>query len=109
MTVLELIDALAQMDPHAEVRLAHQPQWAFEHSIDEVAQVDPPRVMERAEFDALDEDAQERVMEQADEGEIVLVDEGEPFPDPQPIVYIAEGGQIGYLPQSAARAIGWGR
>jgi len=70
MTVRDLIELLSEFDPNAEVRLAHQPRWAFEYSISTVA-------------------------------------ETEPNADDQTTVYIAEGNQIGYLPQEAADAIGW--
>lgn len=33
MTVQELIDALSQMNPDAEVRIAHQPSWPLELSV----------------------------------------------------------------------------
>jgi heme oxygenase len=33
MTAQELIEILEGMEPDAEVRLAMQPQWAFEYSI----------------------------------------------------------------------------
>jgi hypothetical protein len=36
MTVQELIDALSQMNPDAEVRIAHQPSWPFELSVGSV-------------------------------------------------------------------------
>lgn len=36
MTVQELIDALSQMNPNAEVRIAHQLSWPFELSIKSV-------------------------------------------------------------------------
>lgn len=32
MTVSRLIAQLEEMDPEAEVRLAHQPHWPFEYS-----------------------------------------------------------------------------
>ena len=34
MLVRELIEMLEDCDEHAEVRLAHQPSWPFEYSID---------------------------------------------------------------------------
>lgn len=42
MTVQELIDELMEHDKNAEVRLASQPQWPFEYSIDEVVEVEEP-------------------------------------------------------------------
>lgn len=40
MTVGELIEYLEDFDPEAEVRLAEQPQWAFEYSVGEVAGIE---------------------------------------------------------------------
>jgi hypothetical protein len=75
VTVAELAELLEGMDPDAEVRLAHQPRWAFEYSVAAVEQVEPD----------------------PNEG-----------PD-RPVVYLAEGAQLGYLPGAAADALGWGR
>ena len=89
MTIRDLIDELEDLaEEHGdetEVRLAIQPNWPFEHSIREIVAVSPA--------DAADED------------------EDEPGDDAEaePIVYIGEGSQIGYLPGLASRALGWGR
>jgi hypothetical protein len=40
VTVAELAELLADMDPTAEVRLAHQPRWALEYSVAAATQVD---------------------------------------------------------------------
>lgn len=66
-----------QVGPEAEVKLAFQPRWPFEHSIEKV---------ELVEF---------QVMEG---GELV---------DEPPTVYIAEGSQLGYLDSTAAKILGW--
>ena len=41
MTVQDLMDALGEMDRDAEVKLAIQPTWAFQHSIGEVVEIEP--------------------------------------------------------------------
>ena len=41
MTVQDLIDELQGFKPDTEVRLAFQPSWPFEHSLSEVAEVEP--------------------------------------------------------------------
>jgi len=41
MTTYELIQILNDMDPDAEVKLATQPNWPFQHSIGEVVEVIP--------------------------------------------------------------------
>jgi len=55
-----------------EVRLAQQPKWAFEYSIDQVVTIE-------------DENTDEK----------------------EKIVYLAEGSQIGYLPELASSELGW--
>ena len=40
MTVEDLIGELEQFEPGAKVRLAFQPRWPFEHSIDRVVETD---------------------------------------------------------------------
>jgi hypothetical protein len=66
MTVQSLIEILEDMDPEAEVRLAIQPSYPFEHSVGQV-----------------EEDMEKR------------------------IVYIAEAGQVGYLPGEIREWLGW--
>lgn len=70
MRISDLIEYLTDVEnevgPDAEVRIAHQPRWAFEYSL----------------------------------ADMVGVADG--------IVYLAEESQIGYLPQNAAYAVGWG-
>lgn len=83
MTVQELIDALSQMNPGAEVRIAHQPSWPFELSIGSVVSA---------------EDA----FEAPEDGS----DEPEELPDLD-VVWIGEGSQIGYLPGAVKEALGW--
>lgn len=84
MTVKDLIRQLEDFDPYAEVRLAIQPSWPFEHSIGNVVSVD-----------LTDEDADddEEVPDYANTGER--------------IVYIGEGRQLGYLPGQASHELGW--
>lgn len=62
----------------SEVRLAHQPRWAFEYSIDENA------------IAAAKVPAEEYRRKRS-----------------EVVVYIGEGSQVGYLPHKAAVAIGW--
>jgi hypothetical protein len=40
MTVAELIQELEYLNPEAEVRLAEQPRWAFEHGISQIAEAE---------------------------------------------------------------------
>ena len=79
MTVGELIDVLQEMNPDSEVRWAAQPAWPFEYDIENV-------VVVREEYDPDDE-----------EGEVDL----------EPVVYLVEGRQLGYLPSNVCEEIGW--
>jgi len=73
MTVDELRGQLEDMPGEAEVRLAMQPSWPFEYSIDQILFV------EKVE----------------DEGRM------------DDVVYLSEGGQIGYLPGDVKEELGW--
>ncbi len=86
MTVRELINLLEDHDAHAEVRIAHQPSWPFEYSIGDIVACDPG-----------DED---------EEGECGDGGDASRGHEP-PVVYIGEREQLGYLPGSACRALGW--
>ena len=90
MTVGELLELLEDFPEDAEVRLAHQPSWPFEYSIETVAD----SAGEQTSCSECGIDWDEHDEECCDEKR----------PD---VVYIAEGEQIGYLPGAAARALGW--
>lgn len=85
MTVGELLEALQDIaDTHGEdveVRLAHQPQWPFEYSVDDVVLVEASKLTD-------DEDDEESDQQ-------------------EPVVYIAEKSQLGYLSGAATKALGW--
>lgn len=84
MTAADLIHAIEQACDEAgldessvEVRLAHQPTWPFEYSIDEGPDITVVEVQN---------DAYERH---------------------DKVVYLPEGLQLGYLPEVASKALGW--
>ena len=77
MTVEELLDQLDGLPLHAEIRIASQPSWPFEYAVQGVY---------AAEAGEPDDD------EASDE---------------LPVVYLAEGSQLGYLPRTARQTIGW--
>lgn len=85
MTVGELRDALEGIDDDVQVRLAMQPRWAFEYSIGSAVFVGPDSLPPGYEPEEGDED------EKPEES----------------VVYLTEGTQLGYLPGSVAREIGW--
>lgn len=91
MTIRELIDEQDIATEHGdtiEVRLAIQPRWAFEYAVGCVAVCDP-------------EDTDDEEDEDSDD------DEGTNGEEQEPVVYIGEGSQLGYLPGQAARVLGW--
>ena len=82
MTVEELIELLDQFNPEAEVRIASGQGWPMEYDLADVA----PNSDELTDVLTDDEAARRRL---------------------NPVVYLAEGRQIGYLPHDAAVAVGW--
>lgn len=76
-TVGDLIAALGQYDPTAQVRLATQPGYPLENLLARVA-----CTPDDAEY------------------------EGPTRTDP-PVVWLGAGTQVGYLPALAANALGW--
>ena len=119
MTKRELIEALEEYgNDETEVRLAHQPRWAFEYSISEVVSAPVGCKACGDQEDGLkcgDCDGEgETVMIGDVEGKTVKCPScgGEGFiqcfhDDADEIIYIGEGSQIGYLPQTAAESLGW--
>jgi len=80
------------MAPDAEVRIAHQPHYPFEYSIQEIIQVDLSRDPEDQDEDL---DLPPEINAEYSDGL------------GQWIVYIAEGSQLGYLPEIASNELGW--
>lgn len=101
MTVGELISQLEDLDAEAEVRLAHQPSWPFEYSIDSVVEVGGD-----------DDECEEcgfswSAHDEGTPGYCGCEVEPPRGSDNPTIVYIAEGSQLGYLPGQASRQLGW--
>lgn len=85
MQVQELIDILKDMNPNAEVRLAMQPKWPIEYSIDQVVELPE--------------------MEEPDTGGETTgpnYDRKEDY-----VVYLSEGIQLGYLPDYVCEQLNW--
>ena len=78
-TVCDLIAALECYDPDTRIRLASQPGWPFEYTIGGIA--------------LTPDDAEHNGTATTDE----------------PVVWIGEGHQVGYLPGTASNALGWSR
>jgi hypothetical protein len=109
MTLRRLIEALedlaAEHGDNAEVRLAFQPSWPFEHSIGEIAanaDEDADDEPDDMDDDAGPEDDDEPEHEDYPGQRVVGPETGKPA-----VIYIGEGAQIGYLPGNASRALGW--
>ncbi|MGH3833676.1 MAG: hypothetical protein ACRDRS_25115 [Pseudonocardiaceae bacterium] len=78
-TVGDLIAALECYDPDTPIRLASQRHWPFEYTLGGVA-----LTPDDAEGDGTE-------------------------PTGDPVVWIAEGRQVDYLPGTARSALGWSR
>ncbi len=108
LTVAELIAELQNMPQDAEVRLAHQPSWPFEYAIDQVVCAgEDVKLLTEEQLEAMSDDERQDAENLIDEGRAICWEEGEDLP--QPVVYLGEGQQIGYLPGAAANELGWGR
>jgi hypothetical protein len=86
MKLNELIEQLQELADNglgeADVRLAIQPSWPFEHSIGRIVTSD----------DGLPDE-----------------DDDEEDDDDEAVIYIGEGSQLGYLNSRGTNALGWGR
>lgn len=125
MRVHELIAELEMMDEDAEVRLAIQPSYPFQHDIASVVEVEVtsghgPDVDEmEEELGDLREQLRVAIEEGDHEDEIadlkeeirnLMVAITKAEDEASTIVYIAEGGQnydAPYLPGAASRELGW--
>lgn len=110
MTLSDLIERLtALQDEHgadAEVRLAHQPSWPFEYAIDQVIACDMHGDEKQEINDFLNEADPLEDGDAIDEARARL---GELDGEPQVVVYLGEGSQLGYLPGVASAELGWSR
>lgn len=129
MTASELISLLEDLDPDTEVRLAMQPSWPFEYSIERGVLVDA--AMPAEDDDLLWTDGEgfqyrAHVLETYTDGRIKLcypsllgtpIYETVSFADfcrntgreSEPVFFLAEGSQLGYLGGAAKGELGWGR
>lgn len=123
MDVSELRRILEGVEDDVEVRLAHQPHWPFEYSISTAAVTDPREnlgvewygdteheedrawhIVDNSEDPGDDEHWVEGPYETQAEAELNLERK---FEEHIPVLYLAEGLQLGYLPGEARKAIGW--
>jgi hypothetical protein len=117
MNVRHLIHELQQLDGDLEVRIAMQPAWPFEHSIEAVVHGKGDSAVEDG-WEALRDDDGWHVEHDGDQvagpfdtdfeaqGVAVELWEEEQAKHGD-VVYLAEGEQIGYLPAAAAKRLGW--
>lgn len=125
MNVYELKRALSHLDDDTEVRLACQPNWPFEYSVGEAIVTEPGEQY----YIMLVTPTSGTMCDWADEpGWYVTVDGADspepvqgPLPDEQacerwieeqvgdkkPVLYLAEGTQLGYLDGEGRRALSW--
>ena len=108
MRVEELIEMLEGCDPNAEVRYASQPTYPFENSIREVVAWDKDTMIDM-EVEAIQQSIEEDGAEPMSyvDRRALAEDNLEQEGKLEPVVYLAEGSQIGYLPDGPKEAIGW--
>lgn len=103
MNIVELIQELEYLKDivgeDAEVRFASQPSWPFEYSISNIIAMTNEMREENARAELRDEGLSEEEINERLEGAPEL--EGEN------VVYLAEGSQLGYLPEDAKNELGW--
>lgn len=102
----DLIALLEDMPDGTDIRVAHQPSWPFEYSIDNgptIAVLDEDNM---PESDDLPEDFDgediacwyERQAIEAGEDKYIYK---------RPVAWLPEGSQLGHLPGAATRSLGW--
>ena len=99
--LMEELEYLAEQYPDAEVRLAIQPSWPFEHSVAQVYAADANGGREPAP------DPQDYEVEADYDEDYAEWQAGIDEREAEMVVYLAEGGQIGYLPADAQQQAGW--
>lgn len=103
MNINDLISELthiAEAHPDAEVRFASQPNWPFEYEISDIA------VCNLAEESEAEDDDLREWMEDGDVDEEVIR-EWMDIDNDEVVVYLGEGSQLGYLPETAKNTLGW--
>lgn len=107
MTVGELIEQLQDLidceeaSPDAEVRLAVQPGWPFEHALGRVV-VPAPRCGE------CDVESGLAHGDGCPDGPGLVGGSAGDDDETAKTVYLGEAGQLGYLPSTVREALGWG-
>ena len=106
--LIEQLEEIAVLAPNAEVRYAAQPSWPFENSIREVLSWDKETMidMEMENIQqAIEEDGAEPMS--YEDKRTLAKDNIEHEGECEPVVYLAEGSQIGYLPAGPKEALCW--
>ena len=106
--LIEQLEEIAELNPNAEVRYASQPFHPFENSIREVLSWDKETMID-AEIEGIERCIKEDGEEPMSYEEIkALARENLEYGGGcDPVVYLAEGSQIGYLPEGPTEALGW--
>jgi hypothetical protein len=124
MNIMDLKQEIYNLPDDMEVRIAHQPQWAFEYSVGDVVVTNPGDqyyIVHATELmtegEVYEEPGWYVTVDGREDPEPVagpLEDEAachqwiaEKIGDEKPMLYLGEGHQIGYLPDEARRALSW--
>jgi len=108
MNVADLRALLEDFEDDTEVRFASQPSWPFEYSIDDVIEPEIPTFTNWLRQEWGDDQPLILIFKGLTDNErTALRQQYAEAQDTEPIVYLVEGTQIGYLPGSVKDAIGW--
>jgi len=103
MNIVELIQELEYLKDvageDAEVQFASQPGWPFSYSISNIIAMTNEMREENARAELRDEGLSEEEINER------LV--GAPEFEGENVIYLAEGTQLGYLPEDAKNELGW--
>jgi len=99
--VIDQLTALIDSDglsPETPVFLAQQPSWPFEYSVGRIEAVD---------MNEPDEDDYEGIDPEDDSPEANEARQAQRTKEPEIVIFIGEGSQLGYLPGAARRGLDW--
>lgn len=105
----DLVEILEELEDDDEVRIAHQPSWPFEYSIDDRAMtvVDIEQRQTDLANSGDDDDGLGSGMPAGIEGGDTYRISYAAGNAPKKILYLAEGQQLGYLPGFIKDELGW--
>lgn len=107
MTIGELRELIEGLDDNIEVRLAHQPRWAFEYAVSGGAVAVLSDGPDEDDVEAARGIVNDSSEDEEDRNEAKAIIDQDLEATKTSILYLAEGTQIGHLPGAASKAIEW--